>query len=196
MSVEYLEDRCAWAKSASEIAYHDREWCVPTRDDRKLFELLILEGQQAGLSWRTILDKRENMRRAFSGFDPVRIAEYGEADIERLMKDPGIIRNRRKLEALVGNAKAFLAVQKEFGSFGDYIWGFTNGLSIDGHRKSDEEVPASTALSDEISADLKKRGFRFVGTTICYSYAQAIGLVNDHTVDCFRYGEVKQHWKR
>lgn len=196
MSVEYQEDRCAWAKSASEIAYHDREWCVPTRDDRKLFELLILEGQQAGLSWRTILDKRENMRRAFSGFDPVRIAEYGEADIERLMKDPGIIRNRRKLEALIGNAKAFLAVQKEFGSFSDYIWGFTNGLSIDGHRKSGEEVPASTALSDEISADLKKRGFRFVGTTICYSYAQAIGLVNDHTVDCFRYGEVKQHWKR
>jgi len=196
MSVEYPPDRCAWAVTPEAIAYHDKEWCVPVHDDRKLFEFLILEGQQAGLSWNTILKKRENMRQAFSGFDPEQIAAYSEADMERLMQNSGIIRNRRKLDALVKNARAFLCVCDEYGSFDAYIWHFTDGFSIDGHRLSDSEVPASTDLSDEMSRDMKKRGFSFVGTTICYSFMQAVGIVNDHTTSCFRYGEVKQHWKK
>ena len=181
--------RCAWAKGDLYIAYHDREWGVPVHDDRLLFEFLILEGAQAGLSWITILKKRDNYRRAFDNFDAHTVARYNSRKIQKLLADPGIVRNRLKILSAVGNAKAFLTVQNEFGSFDDYIWRFTDGRPIRNRWKSLKEIPASTAASDAMSRDLIKRGFKFVGSTICYAFMQAIGMVNDHTVDCFRHGK-------
>jgi DNA-3-methyladenine glycosylase I len=178
------------------IAYHDREWGVPLHDERLLFEFLILEGAQAGLSWSTILNKRENYRRAFDHFDPNKVARYNARRIERLLSDEGIVRNRLKVQSAVSNAKAFLAVQKEFGSFDRYIWGFVGGKPIENHWNSSKQVPARTEESDDMSKDLLKRGFRFVGSTICYAYMQAIGMVNDHLVSCFRYSEVSASKKR
>lgn len=178
--------RCRWADPASELytAYHDEEWGVPEHNDQKLFEMLILEGFQAGLSWITILKKREAFRKAFDGFDPVVIAGYGPDKLEALMADPGIVRNRRKMEAAVTNAAAFLNIQKEFGSFDRYLWGFTQGQVI---LNTDDQVRASSELSDRISADLKRRGMKFVGTVIIYSFLQAVGMVNDHETCCWRY---------
>jgi len=181
--------RCAWAKGDIYTAYHDREWGVPVHDDRLLFEFLILEGAQAGLSWITILKKRGNYRRAFDNFDAHKISRYNSRKIEKLLGDPGIVRNRLKIASAVGNAKALLSVQEEFGSFDNYIWRFTEGKPIHNHWKSLKEVPARTPASDAMSRDLIKRGFKFVGSTICYAFMQAVGMVNDHTVDCFRYGK-------
>ena len=171
------------------LDYHDNEWGRPTHDDRELFELLILEGAQAGLSWLTILKKREAYREAFDGFDPVKVALYGEEKVEELMANEGIVRNRRKIEAAVTSAKLFLDVVEEFGSFDAFIWGYVDGEPIVNHWKTQEDVPATTPLSDRISKDLKKRGFKFVGSTIAYAYMQSIGMVNDHVVDCFVYQE-------
>ncbi len=168
------------------IGYHDHEWGVPVHDDRLLFEFLILEGAQAGLSWSTILQKRENYRRAFNNFDPNKVARYDARKIKSLMNDAGIVRNRLKIGAAVQNAKAFLAVQKEFGTFDKYIWSFTNGKTVHNRWKSLRQVPAHTPESDAMSKDLLKRGFKFVGSTICYAFMQAVGIVNDHTSDCFR----------
>lgn len=180
--------RCAWAKTDLSIAYHDREWGTPVHDDRTLFEFLILEGAQAGLSWETILRKRENYQRAFDNFDPARVAKYTPQKITQLLADEGIIRNRLKIASAVQNAKAFLKVQNEFGSFSSYLWSFVKGKSL--NRKRGAPVPVSTEISDTLSRDLKKRGFNFVGSTICYSFMQAVGLVNDHDLQCFRYREV------
>lgn len=180
--------RCGWAGEELSIRYHDTEWGVPTHDDRKLFEFLILEGAQAGLSWETILKKRENYRAAFDGFDPKKIARYSGKKLDALMGDPGIIRNRLKIASAVKNAKAFLKVQREFGSFDAYIWQFTGGKPVRNGWRSHRQVPARTEQSDAMSKDLKKRGFSFVGSTICYAFMQAMGLVNDHVADCFRYG--------
>ncbi len=177
--------RCSWAgEDPLYCAYHDEEWGVPVHDDQRLFEFLILEGAQAGLSWITVLRKRENYRKAFAGFDPTKVARFDAARRERLLQNEGIIRNRLKIESAVINAKAFLAVQKEFGSFDAYIWTFVGGRTIVNHWRSLKEVPASTAESDAMSKDLKKRGFKFVGSTICYAFMQACGLVNDHIMDC------------
>ena len=178
--------RCRWADPASElyIAYHDQEWGRPEHDDRKLFEMLILEGFQAGLSWLTILKKREAFRRAFDGFDPAIVAGYGPEKLEALMADPGTVRNRRKVEAAVQNARAFLDIQKEFGTFDRYLWGFTGGQVI---LNTDDAVRASSELSDCISADLKRRGMKFVGTVIIYSFLQAVGVVKDHETECWRH---------
>ncbi len=184
-------NRCAWTSTnALMIAYHDTEWGVPLHDDQKLFEFLILEGMQAGLSWSTILNKRENFRRAFDDFDPQKVAWYTKRDVNRLLKDAGIIRNRLKIEAAINNAQRFLEVRKEFGAFDAYIWSFTDGRPIRNKFVSLKEIPAKTALSDTISKDLLKRGFKFVGSTIVYAHMQATGMVNDHTVDCFRYNEL------
>jgi len=172
------------------IAYHDEEWGVPQRDDHVLFEFLILEGAQAGLSWSTILNKRDAYRKAFSGFDPVRVAKYDARKIKQLLGDEGIVRNKLKIAAAVQNARAFLAVQKEFGSFQAYIWQFTGGAPLTNARKALGQVPARTPESDKMSKDLLKRGFKFVGPTICYAFMQAVGMVNDHLVECFRYKEV------
>src|SRR5262245_47946734 len=182
--------RCRWAASDSMIAYHDNEWGVPVHDDRLLFEFLMLEGAQAGLSWSTILNKRENYRKAFDNFDAREIAAYDGRKIKALLNDAGIVRNRLKINAAVENAKAFLAVQKEFGTFDKYLWNFVGGKPIQNRRKSFKDVPARTAESDAMSKDLLKRGFRFVGSTICYAFMQAVGMVNDHTRDCFRYREL------
>jgi DNA-3-methyladenine glycosylase I len=182
--------RCAWARNDLAIAYHDSEWGVPQHDDRVLFEFLILEGAQAGLSWDTILNKRENYRAAFSGFDPEKIARYDDRKRQSLMQDAGIVRNRLKIAATVQNAKSFLAIQKEFGSFDKYIWQFVAGKPRRNAWKAGQKLPASTAESDAMSKDLKKRGFTFVGTTICYAFMQAMGMVNDHAIECFRYREV------
>ena len=182
--------RCTWPKSDLDIAYHDREWGVPVHDDRVLLEFLILEGAQAGLSWSTILKKRENYRRAFDNFDARKISRYDACKVRQLLADAGIVRNRLKIAATIQNAKAFLAVQKEFGSFDAYIWKFVSGKPIQNRRQSLKEIPARTPESDAMSKDLLKRGFKFVGSTICYAFMQAVGLVNDHTVDCFRYDEV------
>jgi DNA-3-methyladenine glycosylase I len=179
--------RCAWAKGDLYIAYHDNEWGVPVHDDRLLFEFLVLEGAQAGLSWLTILKKRENYRRAFDNFHPEKIARYNSRKINQLLGDPGIVRNRLKIESAVQNAKAFLAVQNEFGSFDRYIWHFVGGLPVRNRWKSLSEIPPRTAESDAMSKDLVRRGFRFVGSTICYAFMQAVGIVNDHTRECFRY---------
>ena len=181
--------RCGWAANAGrlEIEYHDTEWGVPVRDDRGLFEFLVLEGAQAGLSWSTILNKREGYRKAFSGFDPRKIARYNQARIERLLTNTAIVRNRLKVESTVSNARAFLSIQKEHGSFANYLWAFVDGKPTRNRWRKSEQVPVSTALSDKLSKELKQRGFRFVGTTICYSYLQAVGLINDHLVSCFRY---------
>jgi len=182
--------RCSWPSTELDIAYHDKEWGVPVHDDRVLFEFLILEGAQAGLSWSTILKKRENYRRAFARFDPKKVARFDAARKRLLMKDEGIVRNRLKIESTVSNAHAFLAVQKEFGSFDRYIWQFVGGQPIQNSRKG-RDIPARTAESDAMSKDLKKRGFRFVGSTICYAFMQATGMVNDHLTVCFRYQELK-----
>jgi DNA-3-methyladenine glycosylase I len=179
--------RCSWASNGLAIEYHDREWGVPQHDDRVLFEFLILEGAQAGLSWDTILRKRDNYRKAFDGFDPEKVARYGQRKSQQLLRDEGVIRNRLKIASAVRNAKAFLAVQKEFGSFDRYIWQFVGGKPRVNFWKAGNRLPASTPESDAMSKDLKKRGFNFVGSTICYAFMQAIGMVNDHVVECFRY---------
>ncbi|HKY64514.1 MAG TPA: DNA-3-methyladenine glycosylase I [bacterium] len=185
--------RCGWAgQDPVYIAYHDTEWGVPVRDDRKLFEFLILEGAQAGLSWITILKRRENYRQAFAGFDPEKVARFGKRDIARLLKDEGIIRNRLKIESAVKNAQAFLKVQEEFGNFSDYHWGFVDGKPLVNRFKSMKEVPAKTPLSDAFSKDLKRRGFSFVGSTIIYAHMQAVGMVNDHVLACFRHRELSR----
>jgi len=178
--------RCTWAKSDLMIAYHDREWGVPRHDDRVLFEFLILEGAQAGLSWETILRKRENYRRAFDGFDAERVARYDARRVAKLLKDEGIVRNKLKIASTVGNAKAFLAVRKEFGSFDAYLWQFVGGKPVRNKFATSKEVPARTSQSDALSKDLKRRGFNFVGSTICYAFMQAVGMVNDHLTTCFR----------
>jgi DNA-3-methyladenine glycosylase I len=180
--------RCLWAASEPNITYHDEEWGVPVHDDRKLFEFLLLEGAQAGLSWTTILKKRENYRKAFSDFRPEKIARYRARDVRRLLADAGIVRNRLKIQAAITNAKAFLAVREEFGSFDAYVWSFVGGKPIQNRRRQMSEVPAKTPESDAMSRDLLKRGFKFVGSTICYAFMQATGMVNDHLVTCPRYG--------
>jgi len=182
--------RCPWAKNALAVHYHDTEWGVPQHDDRVLFEFLILEGAQAGLSWDTILAKRENYRKAFANFEPAKVARFSDAKLEKLLFDPGIIRNRLKVFSAVTNAKAFIALQKEFGSFDKYVWGFVEGRPIDGKRKTIAEVPARTEISDALSKDLRKRGFKFVGSTIMYAFMQATGMVNDHLLTCFRHKEI------
>lgn len=179
--------RCGWANNELSIRYHDGEWGVPVHDDRTLFEFIILEGAQAGLSWNTILNKRENYRKALDGFDARRIARYDRRKVQQLLRDPGIIRNRLKIASTIGNAKAFLRVQEEFGSFDRYIWQFVGGRPRLNNVKSLRDVPVRTAESDAMSKDLKRRGFNFVGSTICYAFMQAVGMVNDHVVDCFRY---------
>jgi DNA-3-methyladenine glycosylase I len=179
--------RCRWATNDLSILYHDREWGVPLHDDRALFEFLILEGAQAGLSWDTILRKRENYRAAFDGFDAAKIARYDGRKVQALLRDPGIIRNRLKIASAVGNARAFLEVQEEFGSFDRYIWQFVGGKPRLNRRRLGGKIPARTEESDAMSKDLKKRGFKFVGSTICYAFMQATGMVNDHAVECFRY---------
>ena len=183
-------ERCPWAKTDLSVRYHDTEWGVPVHDDRRLFEFLILEGAQAGLSWETILNKRENYRGAFDQFDPARVAEYGKKKGSSLMSDAGIVRNRLKVESAIQNAKAFLAVQHEFGMFDKYIWGFVSNEPTQNAWKTIQEVPARTPESDAMSRDLKRRGFKFVGSTICYAFMQAVGMVNDHLVGCFRHSEL------
>ena len=182
--------RCAWATNEPNITYHDNEWGVPVHDDRKLFEFLILEGAQAGLSWTTILNKRENYRKAFDGFRPEKIARYGAREVKRLLADPGIVRNRLKIAAAINNAKMFIAVREEFGSFDAYLWSFVGGRPIQNRRRRMADVPARTAESDAMSRDLLKRGFKFVGSTICYALMQATGMVNDHLVTCPRHAEL------
>lgn len=185
--------RCGWVTNDPlYIEYHDKEWGVPVYDDVKLFEFLLLEFFQAGLSWLTILKKRENFRKAFDGFDYKKIARYDEKKLEQLLNDKGIIRNKLKINAAISNATAFMKVQEEFGSFSKYIWSFVDGKPIQNSYKSLKEVPANTPLSDKISKDLKKRGFKFVGSTVIYAHMQATGMVNDHTADCFRHEEVKE----
>lgn len=183
------KNRCGWAKDSYDIDYHDNEWGKEQHDDQMLFEFLILEGMQAGLSWNTILRKRDNFRKAFDGFDVNKVATYDEDKIQDLLQDAGIIRNRLKIRGTVKNANAFLAVQKEFGSFDTYLWGFVNYKPIINHFHELQEVPTKTELSDSISKDMKKRGFTFVGSTIIYAYMQAIGMVNDHLTTCFVYNE-------
>lgn len=188
-----LEDvnRCAWPKDKEEeLKYHDTEWGVPLHDDQKLFEFIILDGFQAGLSWAIILKKRSNFRKAFDNFDAVKIASYDDEKVEQLLQDTGIIRNKLKINSTIKNAKQFLEIQKEFGSFDKYIWQFTGGSTIKNKWQSMDEIPASSPESDAMSKDMKKRGFKFVGTTICYAFMQAAGMVNDHVVSCFRYDEV------
>jgi len=183
--------RCSWATKETLLAYHDQEWGVPVHDDRVLFEFLILEGAQAGLSWSTILNKRDNYRRAFDNFDARKIARYDAGKVQKLLADPGIVRNRLKIRAAIQNAKAFLEVQKEFGGFDAYIWRFVGGKPIRNRWKAGASLPACTSTSDAMSKDLRSRGFNFVGSTICYAFMQAVGLVNDHSLDCFRYREVQ-----
>ena len=178
--------RCAWATTPLGIAYHDAEWGVPVHDDAKLFEFLLLEGAQAGLSWETILRKRDAYRRAFAGFDPAKVARFSAARLRQLMHDDGIVRNRLKIKSAVTNAQAFLAVQQEFGSFDEYVWRFVGGKPLVNRRRRTGDVPARTAESDALSKDLLKRGFKFVGSTICYAFMQAVGLVDDHLDSCFR----------
>jgi DNA-3-methyladenine glycosylase I len=188
--------RCAWARGELMIRYHDEEWGTPVHDDRTLFEFLILEGAQAGLSWQTILNKRENYRAAFDGFDAQRVARYNGRKIAQLMQNPGIVRNRLKIASAVRNARALLQVQKEYGSFDRYIWQFVNGKPKLNLRNARNPVPASTAESDAMSKDLKKRGFNFVGSTICYAFMQAVGMVDDHVEGCFRRGKGSRRTKR
>jgi len=188
-----VKQRCSWCGTdALYVAYHDEEWGVPLHDDSRLFEMLILEGAQAGLSWLTILRKRENYRRALDGFDAHRIARYGQRDVARLLADPGIVRNRLKIEACIGNARAALSVQEEFGSLDAFLWRYVDGVPRQNAWASQAELPGRSAESDRMSRDLKKRGFGFVGSTICYAFMQAVGMVNDHTLDCFRYRQVQR----
>jgi DNA-3-methyladenine glycosylase I len=182
--------RCHWAKSELNIPYHDEEWGVPVHDERRLFEFVILEGAQAGLSWDTVLKKRARYRDVFDQFDPEKVARYDKKKVKSLLADAGIIRNRLKIDATIGNARAFLKVQEEFGTFDAYIWRFVDGKPRQNARKSHKQVPATSPESDAMSKDLKKRGFRFVGSTICYAFMQATGMVNDHLVTCFRYKEL------
>jgi DNA-3-methyladenine glycosylase I len=183
--------RCRWATTESSIRYHDEEWGVPVHDDRVLFEFMILEGAQAGLSWETILKKRENYRTAFDGFDAAKISRYDARKTKKLLRDPGIVRNRLKIAATVQNAIAFLAVQKEVGTFDKYIWRFVGGAPKQNARSPRGKLPARTPESDAMSKDLQKRGFKFVGSTICYAFMQAVGMVNDHSAECFRYRQLK-----
>jgi DNA-3-methyladenine glycosylase I len=184
-------NRCGWVKNIPlEIAYHDSEWGVPIHDDQKLFEFLLLEGAQAGLSWTTVLSKREHYRQAYDGFNPILIAQYDEKKKEQLLNNAGIIRNKLKIEASILNARQFIRIQQEFGSFDAYIWQFVRGKTLHNHWTSTEAIPAFTPESDLMSKELKRRGFKFVGTTICYAFMQAVGLVNDHTVDCFRHQQL------
>jgi DNA-3-methyladenine glycosylase I len=182
--------RCAWAVTPLNVTYHDHEWGVPVYNDQLLFEFLILEGAQAGLSWETILRKREAYRGAFAGFDPKRVARFTPARVERLLQNPGIVRNRLKIESTISNGRAFLAVQDEFGTFSSYVWQLVGGRPKTNRRRSIREVPPRTPESDALSRDLRSRGFRFVGSTICYAFMQAVGMVNDHTIDCFRHDAV------
>ena len=182
--------RCAWVKTDLAIAYHDREWGVPLHDDRKLFEFLILEGAQAGLSWDTILKKRDHYRKVFDHFDPRMVATYDEDKIAALLADPGIIRHELKIRSAIRNAQAFLAIQEEMGSFDAYVWRFVGGQPKQNHRLLIKDVPNTTPEAEALSKDLKRRGFNFVGPTICYAFMQATGMVNDHTIDCFRYTEI------
>ena len=184
--------RCHWARDPLDVEYHDREWGVPVRDDRVLFEFLILEGAQAGLSWSTILRKRAAYRRAFAAFDPRRVARFGPRDVRRLLADAGIVRNRAKVDATIGNARAFLAVQAEHGSFAEYLWRFVGGRPLQNRWRLSRAVPAETEVSRALSDDLRRRGFRFVGPTICYAFMQASGMVNDHLTSCFRHREVRR----
>lgn len=187
-----MKIRCEWVKNDPVyVEYHDKEWGVPLHDDKRLFEFLVLDAAQAGLSWITVLKKRENYRSAFDDFEPLKIAEYGDAKIQELLGNPGIIRNRLKIQSAVINARAFLKVQDEFGSFDKYIWQFVGGGTIQNSWANMKEIPARTAKSDLMSEDMIKRGFKFVGSTICYAFMQAAGMVNDHTVNCFRYEEIK-----
>ena len=189
--VSSMIKRCHWATNDFSIRYHDEEWGVPVHDDRILFEFLILEGAQAGLSWDTILKKRENYRAAFDGFDPAKIARYDARKARKLLANPGIVRNRLKVAAAIRNAKLFADVQREFGSFDRYIWQFVGGSPKQNSRTSRGRMPARTRESDAMSEDLRRRGFKFVGSTICYAFMQAVGMVNDHAVDCFRYSETQ-----
>lgn len=189
------KQRCHWSKTEPNIEYHDKEWGVPVYDDDKLFEFLILEGMQAGLSWITILKKRENMRKFFSDFNAKKIKNYTEEYKAFLLTQEGIIRNKLKINALVINAEKFLEVQKEFGSFSNYIWKFVDNKPIVNHWKDASELPTSSEISNIMSKDLKKRGFKFVGTTICYAFMEAVGLVNDHTIDCYRHKEIIENYK-
>ncbi|HEX9638955.1 MAG TPA: DNA-3-methyladenine glycosylase I, partial [Acidobacteriota bacterium] len=187
------KQRCGWSGSDPlYIDYHDREWGVPLHEDKKLFEFVILEGAQAGLSWITILRKRDNYRRAFDRFDPEKVARYDRRKIRKLLADPGIIRNRLKIESAISNARAYLALQEEFSSFDAYMWRFVDGRPIQNAWKTLRQLPARTAVSDRLSKDLKQRGFKFVGSTICYAHMQAVGMVNDHLVSCFRHREVRR----
>jgi DNA-3-methyladenine glycosylase I len=187
-----MKKRCPWVSFENPLMleYHDKEWGVPVHDDRKIFEFLVLEGAQAGLSWSTILNKRENYRRAFAGFNPKKVAAFDGRTVRKLLADPGIVRNRRKVESAISNARAFLDVQNEFGSFDSYIWSFVDGKPIQNKWKSLSQIPVTSPEATRMSSDLVKRGFRFVGPTICYSHMQAAGMVNDHLVDCFRYSEI------
>ncbi|MEM8780387.1 MAG: DNA-3-methyladenine glycosylase I [Cyanobacteria bacterium P01_G01_bin.49] len=190
--MEYPVNRCGWVKeNPLEIAYHDQEWGVPLTDDQKLFEFLILEGAQAGLSWSTVLKKRENYRQAFANFDPEKVAQFGEKQQEELRQNPGIIRNKLKIAAAINNAQLFLNVKAEYGSFSSYIWQFVQGEPIENRWQILEQVPITSPESEQMSKDLRKRGFKFIGSTICYAFMQATGMVNDHTIDCFRHQEIK-----
>jgi DNA-3-methyladenine glycosylase I len=191
MNAKKEQRRCHWARSPLMVEYHDREWGKPVHDDRVLFEFLMLEGAQAGLSWEIVLNKRENYRRAFDGFDASKIARYDKRKVRALLGNAGIVRNRLKIAATISNAAAFLAVQREFGSFDRYVWQFVGGRPKKNDWKTSRKIPARTAESDALSKDLKARGFRFVGTTICYAFMQAVGMVNDHARDCFRYKSVR-----
>ena len=192
-----MKNRCDWCGTDSlYVKYHDDDWGKPMHDDHGLFEMLILEGAQAGLSWLTILKKRDNYRKAFHGFDPKKVASYSATDVRRLLADPGIVRNRLKIESAIKNARGVLAIREEFGSFDTFIWRYVDYQPKQNAWQSLAEIPASTALSDTISKDLKKRGFGFVGSTICYAFMQAVGMVNDHVVACFRYDEVKKLGRR
>jgi DNA-3-methyladenine glycosylase I len=186
-----MGNRCAWVKDTQlEITYHDCEWGVPVHNDQKLFEFLLLEGAQAGLSWSTILKKRENYRKGFAGFNPIQVAQYGEAQIKELLQNPGIIRNKLKIETAIINARRFLVLQEEWGSFDSFIWQFVQGKPIQNHWRTSKDIPTTTRESELMSKELKKRGFKFVGSTICYAFMQAVGMVNDHTIDCFRHQEL------
>jgi len=185
--------RCAWAQSETMKPYHDKEWGKPVHDDKKLFEFIVLEGAQAGLNWLTILKKRGGYRKAFCDFDPKKIARFTNVKIKKLINDSSIVRNRLKIESTVKNAKEFLKIKKEYGSFDSYIWSFVKNEPIINKWKSLREIPTKTQISDDMSKDLKKRGFKFVGSTICYAFMQAIGMVNDHTIDCYRYKEIVKH---
>jgi DNA-3-methyladenine glycosylase I len=186
------KQRCPWAQNELAVRYHDEEWGVPVHDDRTLFEFLILEGAQAGLSWDTILRKRERYREVFDQFDALKVSRYDSRKVKALLSDPGIVRNRLKVAAAIQNAKCFLAVQKEFGSFDAYLWGFVGGKPINSHRTTLKDLPSCSAESDAMSLDLRKRGFKFVGSTICYAMMQAVGMVNDHLTTCFRYNAVRR----